>query len=158
MYIYAFHTHVSTAYIKMVHRDIKPENIVLGDKDGSIVQLIDFGMTVRSGAHIEKLCGSTPYTPPEICNASEEVDIIVEPSWDVWSVGIVLFCMLTGKLLWKKATQDNKAFCRFHQWQRLGVKPPSVWRDFDFCMLKLFSKLLAIKPTDRCPIMEALSL
>ena len=30
---------------KLVHRDIKPENIVLGDEEGSFVQLIDFGMT-----------------------------------------------------------------------------------------------------------------
>ena len=74
--------------IDLVHRDIKPENIVLADKEGSSVLLIDFGMTLRSGTHC-----SIPYTAPEICSAPDEVGFFADPSSDVWSVGILLFCI-----------------------------------------------------------------
>ena len=80
----------------LVHRDIKPENIVLGDKNGSFVQLIDFGMTLGTGTHVSCVSGTISYMAPEICNASNGTGSQVDPSCDVWSVGIILFCMLTG--------------------------------------------------------------
>ena len=140
---------------KLVHRDIKPENIVLGDKDGSYVQLIDFGMTLRTGTHVPKVCGSIPYTPPEICNASDEVGFLADPSCDVWSVGVLLFCMLTGSFPWEQATLSDPNYYEFVQWQNgVTVKPPRLWQSFTPQLLKLFNKLLAENPSDRCPIKE----
>ena len=140
---------------KLVHRDIKPENIVLGDKEGSFVQLIDFGMTLRTGTHVPKVCGSIPYTPPEICNASDEVGFLADPSCDVWSVGVLLFCMLTGSFPWEQATLNDPNYCEFVQWQSgITVKPPRLWQNFTPQLLKLFNKLLAMDPADRCPIKE----
>lgn len=140
---------------KLVHRDIKPENIVLGDKEGSFVQLIDFGMTLRTGTHVPKVCGSIPYTPPEICNASDEVGFYAEPSCDVWSVGVLLFCMLTGNFPWEQATLSDPNYFEFVQWQNgVTVKPPRMWQAFTPQLLKLFNKLLAMDPRDRCPVKE----
>ncbi len=140
---------------KLVHRDIKPENIVLGDRDGSFVQLIDFGMTLRTGTHVPKVCGSIPYTPPEICNASDEVGFLADPSCDVWSVGVLLFCMLTGSFPWEQATLSDPNYYEFVQWQNgITVKPPRMWQNFSHQLLKLFNKLLAINPADRCQIKE----
>ena len=141
---------------KLVHRDIKPENIVLGDLEGSLVQLIDFGMTLRTGAHVSRICGSIPYTPPEICNASDETGFYVHPSCDVWSVGVLLFCMLTSSFPWEQATLSDSNFYEFVQWQASGpgAKPPQMWQRFSPQLLDLFRKLLAIEPKDRCKITE----
>ncbi len=140
---------------KLVHRDIKPENIVLGDKEGSYAQLIDFGMTLRTGTHVPKVCGSIPYTPPEICSSSDEVGFYADPSCDVWSVGVLLFCMLTGSFPWEQATLSDPNYYEFVQWQS-GVisKPPPMWRKFSPQLLKLFNGLLAMDPRERYEITE----
>ena len=139
---------------KLVHRDLKPENVVLGDVEGSFVQLIDFGMTLRTGTHVARVCGSIPYTPPEICNASEEAGFFVEPSCDVWSAGVLLFCMLTGSFPWEQATMSDGNFAEFVCWQTGQGGIPRMWQDFSPQLLELFSKLLALDPNDRCNIRE----
>ena len=108
----------------LVHRDIKPENIVLADEKGSSVKIIDFGMTLRSGVHVSRVCGSIPYTPPEICSASDETGFYVDPSCDVWSLGVLLFCMLTGSFPWEQAPLS---YYECVQWQR-GLSP-KPWRE-----------------------------
>ena len=139
---------------KLVHRDIKPENIVLGDKEGSFVQLIDFGMTLRTGTHVPKVCGSIPYTPPEICNSSDEVGFFADPSCDVWSVGVLLFCMLTGNFPWEQATLSDPNYYEFVQWQNGATKVPRMWQSFSPQLLKLFSRLLTVNPQERCSVKE----
>ena len=139
----------------LVHRDIKPENIVLGDKKENFVQLIDFGMTLREGTHVPKVCGSIPYTPPEICSASDDIGFFVDPSCDVWSVGILLFCMLTGSFPWEQATLSDPNYYEFVQWQNGStIKPPRMWQKFSLRLLSLFNKLLARDPRDRYEITE----
>ncbi len=139
---------------KLVHRDLKPENVVLGDVEGTFVQLIDFGMTLRTGTHVARVCGSIPYTPPEICNASDDVGFVVEPSCDVWSAGVLLFCMLTGSFPWEQATMNDSNFVDFFNWQSGRGKVPKMWQEFSPQLLELFSKLLALNPIDRCNINE----
>ena len=137
----------------LVHRDIKPENIVIADKEGSSVQLIDFGMTLEVGTHAPRVCCSIPYTPPEICNAPE--GFLVDPSCDVWSVGILLFCMLTGIFPWEQATLCDPDYYEFVQWQCGATnKPPRAWQKFSSKLLTLFEKMLAMYPKDRCSITE----
>lgn len=139
---------------KLVHRDLKPENVVLGDDEGTFIKLIDFGMTLRTGTHVSRVCGSIPYTPPEICNAKDEVGFFVEPSCDVWSAGVLLFCMLTGSFPWEQATLSDPNFSDFVQWQTGKGRVPHMWRSFSPQLLELFSKLLALDPKDRCKINE----
>ena len=139
----------------LVHSDIKPENIVLADKEGSSVQLIDLGMTEKVGTHVPRVCGSIPYIPPEICNASDEVGFFVDTSCDMWSVGIVLFCMLTGSFPWEQATLSDPNYYEFVQWQCGATnKPPRAWQIFSPQLLSLFKKMLAMHPEDRCSITE----
>ena len=138
----------------LVHRDIKPENVV-ADKLGSIVQLIDFGLTLRAGTHIEVVSGTISYLAPEICYPPTTAGLIVDPSCDVWSVGILLFCMLTGGYPWEQATLNNSNYYKFVQWQcGISTVPPNVWRYFSPDLLTLFKKMLAMESADRCTIVE----
>ena len=81
----------------MVHRDIKPDNIMF-DGDG-VARLADLGIAKATGDHdanltIEAAVFGTPaYMSPEQAHDSRQVDIRA----DIYSLGIVLFEMLTGR-------------------------------------------------------------
>ena len=79
----------------IVHRDIKPENILL-NKNKSKIKLVDFGLSnsYKYGTLLNTACGSPCYAPPEMISGKE-----YEPLYsDLWSCGVVLYCMLVGKL------------------------------------------------------------
>ena len=78
-----------------VHRDLKLENILL-DKNEN-VKLVDFGFTREyegKMSYLQTFCGTICYSAPEMLKgekyAAEKVD--------VWSLGIILFALLTGEL------------------------------------------------------------
>ena len=81
----------------MVHRDIKPDNIMF-DGDG-VVRLADLGIAKATGDHDANLTveaavfGTPSYMSPEQARDSRKVDIRA----DIYSLGIVLFEMLTGR-------------------------------------------------------------
>jgi eukaryotic-like serine/threonine-protein kinase len=87
----------------IVHRDLKPSNLFLTrDRGEPLVKLLDFGvaklvdateretsLTASSG-----LLGSPAYMAPEQIRAARNVDARA----DVWSLGVVLFELVTGSL------------------------------------------------------------
>ena len=80
----------------IVHRDVKPQNIMLND-DG-LVKLTDFGIaSVYKDADAERLTttgmtlGTVQYYAPEQAQGE-----IVNPSADIYALGIVMYEMLTG--------------------------------------------------------------
>ncbi|CAG5118910.1 unnamed protein product [Candidula unifasciata] len=140
---------------KLVHRDIKPENILVMAPDFSKVKLMDFGMTRRDGATVRKTNGSIPYTPPEVCEAVRNETILVNSAIDVWALGVLLFCMLTGNFPWENADTGDIYFKEFILWQRRKTtKTPSQWRKFTPRVMKFFRKTLDIKPSRRSSVKE----
>jgi serine/threonine protein kinase len=79
----------------IVHRDIKPENIMLGS-DG-MVKVTDFGIAkLTSSVTITKdrIVGTPEYISPEQARGDEQI----KPASDIYSLGVVLYEMLTGRL------------------------------------------------------------
>ncbi|MBY0546736.1 MAG: protein kinase [Candidatus Obscuribacterales bacterium] len=92
------------AHLKgVVHRDIKPSNIILCKMDNQIdvVKVVDFGLAKlmpwsgKESQHLTKtgeVFGSPIYMSPEQCQGKK-----LEPSSDIYSVGVTLYEALTGK-------------------------------------------------------------
>ena len=78
-----------------VHRDLKLENILL-DKNEN-VKLCDFGFTREyegKANYLQTFCGTVCYSAPEMLKGEKYAGEKV----DVWSLGIILFALLTGEL------------------------------------------------------------
>jgi len=79
----------------IVHRDIKPQNILL-TRDGQ-VKVTDFGiaraMSAATITHTGTVLGSVQYLSPEQARGAP-----VGPSTDIYSLGVVLYEMVTGTL------------------------------------------------------------
>jgi serine/threonine-protein kinase len=97
----------------LVHRDIKPENLFLTvRRDGwATVKLLDFGIskiidaetistTLRRHVDTRDLLGTPHYMAPETVRSSREAG----PRSDLWSMGVVLYELLSGRLPFKGAT------------------------------------------------------
>ena len=79
----------------IVHRDIKPENIVLAK--GGLVKLMDFGLAKSEDHRLTKsnvVMGTPCYMAPEQAMGKD-----VDARADIYAMGLVLYEMLTGKVL-----------------------------------------------------------
>ncbi|KAF0244659.1 MAG: serine/threonine protein kinase [Planctomycetota bacterium] len=80
----------------VVHRDIKPENILIG-RDGK-VKIADFGLAkLKSGDRLTQtsaVMGTPHYMAPEQVESTRGVDHRA----DIYSMGVVIYEMLTGEL------------------------------------------------------------
>ena len=77
----------------IIHRDLKPENIVFSDTGNyKSLKLIDFGLSIQQNAKKEKRRVGTPYyMAPEMIYGN-----FVKAS-DIWSIGVIMYIMVTGK-------------------------------------------------------------
>jgi hypothetical protein len=93
----------------VVHRDVKPNNVMMG-RDGS-VRLLDFGLARGAGIDMATLTrtgtilGTPGYMSPEQFDAHG-----VDERSDVYSLGVVLFEVLTGRLPFVGQTPIAVAF------------------------------------------------
>ncbi|MEM6792326.1 MAG: serine/threonine-protein kinase, partial [Myxococcota bacterium] len=95
----------------IVHRDLKPENVILTTRAGVVdfVKVLDFGIAKRNeaadSAREQKLTqagmvlGTPPYMSPEQFTGKE-----LDRRSDIYSLGVMAYEMLTGKLPFKATT------------------------------------------------------
>lgn len=83
--------------LRISHRDLKPHNLLVCDR--SILKISDFGLAKEySETDLDEnlkqtYCGSPMYMSPEILNYNS-----YDTKSDLWSIGIIIYEMLTGKL------------------------------------------------------------
>lgn len=104
-----------------VHRDIKPDNLMISSLAPQVefVHLLDFGLVSGDHRISTGFIGTPLHASPEMCAGELDVD----PRSDLYSLGSVMFHMITGKppidgstafeVIYKKATYNSPSLSRF---------------------------------------------
>lgn len=128
---------------EIVHRDIKPANILLGFDNS--VYLTDFGIAqVVESAFRGMIVGTPEYLAPEAILTPEEVD----ESADLYSLGIVLYRLLEGKVPFR----DGSPAEIMHQ--QVNEEVPDLSDDLPEPLREIVMRCLAKNPLDRAKVSE----
>jgi hypothetical protein len=132
----------------LVHRDIKPANIVLAG--GGEVKVLDFGIAKADGGgntRTQAVLGTAAYLSPEqVCGHP------AGPQADLYSLGCVLFEMLTGTPPFSADTTVGLAYRHVHD----DPGPPSARRPgLPGRLDEITARLLAKNPAGRPPTAAA---
>jgi hypothetical protein len=127
----------------IVHRDIKPENILL-DSNGHAV-VTDFGISLLTGRITERQAGVMIGTPQYV-SPEQALGDAVDGRADVYSLGIVLYEMLAGRLPFESATTSGLLAK-----QILETPPPlaAIRPDTPTALVHITNKALAKAPSER---------
>src|SRR5690606_18425988 len=127
----------------LIHRDVKPHNILITDEGR--VKVTDFGIARAASAatltQTGTLIGSVHYFSPEQARGHP-----TGPETDIYSLGVVLYEMLTGRLPFTGDTPISVALKHIQE----PPVPPSRWRRHLPPRLEaIVLKALAKKPEER---------
>ncbi|KAL7460751.1 hypothetical protein ACHAXS_001194 [Conticribra weissflogii] len=160
------------------HHDLSTDNVLLDDLDMRAV-IIDFGMCLRvphsypddpSGTtddvtdvsmgtrrrliHSQNHCGKLRFMAPEIYNREDHFDGL---SSDIWSLGINLFVLLTGRQPYEKPDKSDPGFYdlinpKFY-WDTVNVNPCFSWGfEISDAAVELLRKMLSVDLSERASL------
>jgi eukaryotic-like serine/threonine-protein kinase len=137
----------------VIHRDLKPNNVMMCAGVGPVV--MDFGLAKQTKSEDQKLTqsgttlGTPSYMPPEQVKGELER---MGPASDVYSLAVILFEMLTGRLPFKAATVAEVYGMVLHT---AAPSPSSLRPGLDPALDAICAKALAKTPEGRYPSMKA---
>ncbi|KAL1660506.1 kinase-like domain-containing protein [Schizophyllum commune] len=131
---------------RFYHRDIKPENILLS-ADLRTWRLCDFGLATPDDWTRGKGAGSGFYRSPE--SLVGEYD---NGPADVWSLGMTLLYLVTGRKPWAKATPEDKLYNLFLE---SGPQFFLVLGDMTAQFFQFIRRFFELDPTKRITLREA---
>lgn len=88
----------------IIHRDLKLENVVFTDKLRTFIKIIDFGVSSLFKGEKSK-AGSIRYMAPEVITGANTES---HPNIDIWSLGCILYELLTGEVLFQGNNEEIK--------------------------------------------------
>src|SRR5208337_3942373 len=131
---------VAAAHDKgVLHRDLKPANIML-DGRGEVL-ITDFGLAAVAHEITDVRSGTPAYMAPEQLSGEE-----VTFKSDIYSLGLVLYEIFTGKLPFESTTLAGLVKA---QQESTPVSPSSLVRDLDPMVERVILRCLQPKPASR---------
>ncbi|AVH57601.1 MULTISPECIES: protein kinase domain-containing protein [Streptomyces] len=136
----------------LVHRDIKPGNVMMTKR--GVVKVMDFGIAramqsgVTSMTQTGMVVGTPQYLSPE-----QALGRGVDARSDLYSVGIMLFQLVTGRLPFEA---DSPLAIAYAHVQEEPVAPSSINRSLPPAVDALVARALKKNPNERFPSAEAM--
>ena len=139
--------------MRIVHRDIKPENIMINGREPNgllHVKLIDFGTAkiFEEGNKQKALVGSSYYIAPEVLKGK------YDEACDLWSIGVIMYMMLTGAPPFNGKEEDD--ILRAVSSGQYDTTSPT-FTNLSNNAKDLIIRLLQYNPSQRITAAEALS-
>ncbi|MFF4398314.1 protein kinase [Streptomyces sp. NPDC001480] len=138
--------------MSLVHRDIKPGNVMMTKR--GVVKVMDFGIAramqsgVTSMTQTGMVVGTPQYLSPE-----QALGRGVDARSDLYSVGIMLFQLVTGRLPFEA---DSPLAIAYAHVQEEPVVPSSINRSLPPAVDALITRALKKNPNERFPTAESM--
>ncbi|KAI1704433.1 protein kinase domain-containing protein [Ditylenchus destructor] len=146
----------------VVHRDLKPENILFeADRPNAKLRLVDFGFARHlpnnsSGPTqlVTPCCGTLAYAAPEVLEIQDELPQYNQQC-DLWSLGVILFTMLSGKVPFHAKSINESAADIISRIRvaEFSFEDP-VWESVSDSAKDLINGLLTVDPKKRLSLSQ----
>ena len=136
----------------VVHRDLKPENVLMTSTDeDSDIRILDFGLSKILGPYekCDEPYGTLTYCAPEII-----VDEPYSKPVDLWSLGVMTYLMVSGKLPFN--SEDENEIARQVVYDEPNYTRNPIWKTISPECLDFIKRLLEKDQNKRMTIKEVL--